>query len=498
MESIFASSELTQLPVTVDKSHLVAIGERLYAESVELLRELVNNAYDADATVVHIQLSEHEITVSDNGSGMDLEGLKQYFEIGSTQKKRTPKSPRFGRDRIGEFGIGKFSTLSASDHFEVSTQRGGFTATVIFDRQDWEATREHWYLPLRIGAPDPSSGDGTRVTLRGLKKTFDLDVVERHLLETLPLQAKNFSVLLNGKKLEPRYTEGRRIPFLEGTLFGVVHGELIIRPASRAEASEVGILVRIKQVAVARLPFDLQGPALGRIMGEVHADFLPITSDRSGFVRDSVEFAAFDEVMKKVLDRACRELAHLSDEHENRRVKRAMKELMDKIQKALAANVEWCPTGLLPVGEPGGHSMASIKKSATIPQESAKAEEAVSRAPKPQRPARKPRPTLKTLTPSAMITKLKVGPQGLALVMDHFGPDKPESFTEMDIIYINRDHPLYVREAHHRERHIMHVARLIAQEIALMSHPRHSREAFERQSKLLRDAFISEPSCEKP
>jgi hypothetical protein len=312
------------------------------------------------------------------------------------------------------------------------------------------------------------------------------------------LQAKSFSVFLNGKKLEPRYTEGRRIPFLEGTPHGIVHGELIIRPASRAEPSEAGILVRIKQVAVVRLPFDLKGMALARIMGEVHADFLPITSDRSGFVRDSAEFAAFEEVMKKVLDRARQELAHLSDDHENRRVKRALKELMDKIQRALAANVEWCPPGLFPVGEPGGHSVGSITKSATLPQESAEAEEAVPRAPKPQRPPRKHRPTFKTLTPSAMITKLKVGRQGLALVMDHFGPDKPESFTETEIIYVNRDHPLYVREAHHRERHIMHVARLIAQEIALMSHPRHSREAFERQSKLLRDAFVSEPPYEEP
>ena len=35
------------LPVTVDKSHLITIGERLYSESIELIRELVNNAYDA-------------------------------------------------------------------------------------------------------------------------------------------------------------------------------------------------------------------------------------------------------------------------------------------------------------------------------------------------------------------------------------------------------------------------------------------------------------------
>lgn len=117
------------------------------------------------------------------------------------------------------------------------------------------------------------------------KKTFDLEVVERRLLETLPLHAPNFSIFLNGKKLEPRYTEGRRLPFLEGTPYGMVHGELVIRPASRAEPAQAGILVRIKQVAVARLPFTMDSQTLARISGEVHADFLPITSDRSGFVR---------------------------------------------------------------------------------------------------------------------------------------------------------------------------------------------------------------------
>lgn len=38
------------IPVTVDKSHIITIGERLYTESIEFVRELVNNAYDADAT----------------------------------------------------------------------------------------------------------------------------------------------------------------------------------------------------------------------------------------------------------------------------------------------------------------------------------------------------------------------------------------------------------------------------------------------------------------
>src|SRR5207244_10938773 len=98
------------LPVTVDKSHLVTIGERLYTESIELIRELVNNAYDADATEVHVTIAEDEIRVTDNGFGMDLAGLREYFTIGTPDKRLNPQSARFGRLRKGQFGIGKFAT----------------------------------------------------------------------------------------------------------------------------------------------------------------------------------------------------------------------------------------------------------------------------------------------------------------------------------------------------------------------------------------------------
>jgi HSP90 family molecular chaperone len=68
--------EKKALQVTVDKRHIVSIGERLYTESVELLRELINNAYDADATEVHVEIAPEKILINDNGSGLDAEGLK--------------------------------------------------------------------------------------------------------------------------------------------------------------------------------------------------------------------------------------------------------------------------------------------------------------------------------------------------------------------------------------------------------------------------------------
>ena len=58
------SNEITSLEVTVDKGHIITIGERLYEQSIELIRELVNNAYDADATRVEVTVSDGDIDVT--------------------------------------------------------------------------------------------------------------------------------------------------------------------------------------------------------------------------------------------------------------------------------------------------------------------------------------------------------------------------------------------------------------------------------------------------
>lgn len=112
--------------MTVDKSHILTIGERLYEQSIELIRELVNNAYDADVTRVDVTVSGKEIIVMDNGEGMDRKRLQQYFNIGSKEKLINSTSPRFGGNGIGQFGIGKFASLAVASRFEITTQKGDF------------------------------------------------------------------------------------------------------------------------------------------------------------------------------------------------------------------------------------------------------------------------------------------------------------------------------------------------------------------------------------
>ena len=130
------------ITVTVDKSHIITIGEKLYTESIEFIRELVNNAYDADATLVDIIITDDAIEIRDNGAGMDREGLMQYFNIGSQYKLKESHSPVYNRTRIGQFGIGKFASLAACKRFEIITKKKTTSmsaAPFCRDRWVWRA-----------------------------------------------------------------------------------------------------------------------------------------------------------------------------------------------------------------------------------------------------------------------------------------------------------------------------------------------------------------------
>lgn len=501
--------ETSTLPIRVDKSHLVTIGERLYTESIELIRELVNNAYDADATDVRVTIGDDEIVVADNGLGMDLQGLREYFTIGTPDKRLNPRSPRFGRLRIGQFGIGKFATLSACERFTVRTQRGAFAAEVIFDKDEWERDGNRWDLPLRLLPPDSQQGDGTTVTLSRLRRRFDPAEVERHLLDSVPLRVPNFAVFLNGRRLILLQLPGHRIPVLEGTSYGPIHGEIVIVPAHLASTLDMGVEVKVRQVTVRRELFGMEtwGKEAARVKGEVHADFLPVTADRSGFVKDSDEYRAFTQVMQGIVEEVRRTLGGLSDRKERQRARRAVKEAFRRVQRALARNPDLSPFG--PV------SLAAIEPKATggggvVPETQRRRESLLpdQDAPEPNAAAvpdqttasagahpakpRKRKPRVRKLTPNAVVHRVRLGETGVTCCLDHFGPDGSEASHDGTVIYINRDHPLYLRNSRRRETHTLHLARLLTQEISLMKDPRGPRQAFERQSKLLRDAFIDE------
>ena len=498
------SNDASYVTITVDKSHILTLGERLYEHSIELIRELANNAYDADATRVDVTISGKEIIVADNGEGMDIEGLKQYFNVGSDEKLLHPISPRFGRDRIGQFGIGKFASLAAASRFEITTQKGDFAARVVFDKARWLEEGDSWAIPLSRLEPDPKRGDGTTVRLVELQRTFKPEDVTQRIAEGVPIRAKNFSVYVNRYRVTPRRWSGNRIPVMEGTKYGIIHGEIAILPAYRASKENMGIEIKVKGVTVRRELFDIAswGKAATRIRGEIHADFLPLTSDRSGFIEDSSEYGIFLKGMARIIAEVRRAYNQLASERENRKVSRALKEALQRVHQALLLNPELSPFGVVPFAEKerqdAGETAVEVTTEKKEPDQIEVVEEIPSdsdevdstEAGSDEKSQKERKPSLRIATPNAVVKRLKFGAAGVTCCLDHLGEDGPECMTEGTIVYINRDHPLYKREAKKREAHIMNIARLITQEISLMKDPANPREAYNLQSKLLRDAFM--------
>ncbi|PIZ64231.1 hypothetical protein COY15_05430 [Candidatus Roizmanbacteria bacterium CG_4_10_14_0_2_um_filter_39_12] len=497
------------IPILFDKTHLTSIGERLYTQSLDLVRELVANAYDADATRVNIVAETDRIVVEDNGTGMDRAGIEQYFTIGSRFKKSYPTSRTYHRTRIGEFGIGKFAVLSLCDRFELYTRTETYAATVIFDKEDFEK-REKWEVPIiehEIGGS--SKETGTRVVLYDIKKRLEVYDMDRYLTSTFPLTEPDFSLFLNERKLEPKYIVGERVTINHSSTFGKMKGEIIL--ASLTIPRELtGIGVRVKGILVQRSTFELDQKhelMMRKITGEIRADFLPITTDRGGFIKDSPEYQYFMSFMQKKLQQVIKKLEKRSLAYSDTKSEKLLSDVLSKLRNSLQRNNDIFGSADLPlftkknkknIAEPeiaggiiGKQLLKKSKKhsesSVFSPEEEMK--KALKNAVDQLRP--KMRKHVKTVLKDErrIVKKITIGGSELLVSFAHLGVEDRESFVDGGIIFINRDHSLYKKIEKKSELAAYHLMRLVSQELIKFAHPRNLDTAFDWQGKLLADAY---------
>lgn len=486
------------IPIQIDKSHLSTIGERLYSQSLDLIRELVANAYDADANVVKIKVDDDSIVVEDNGSGMDRAGLSQYLTIGSPFKRENQLTPTFKRRRIGEFGIGKFAVLSVCDRFEIFTKSGNFAATIIFNRSDFE-TRNDWNVPI-IEHVVTDQENGTRVSLFDINKEISLFDIERHLIHIFPLNDKNFQLFLNGAKLASKFIPGERFKIKENTKHGQILGELII--ANLMIPKElIGVGIRVKGILIKRETFDIESLhslSTRRLTGEVNADFLPITASRDSFITDLNEYKEFEQIMKKKLIRVIKSLKKSALSYQDKKAEAALSDALLTIREALRRNKDILLLNNLPLfarqkskvmeSEQIKNSPIATALTNGISKNTSERHD-IREALKKIKP--KTRSRIKTLLrdDKRIVKKVKIGGSEFLVSFTHLGRDEKESFTEGGIIFINRDHPLFKKTEGKSELTLYHLIRLITQEIIKLADPRTIDSAFDWQGKLIKDAF---------
>lgn len=108
---------------------LAQLSRGLYRSNATVFKELINNAYDADATKVRVNTNFPAfdyISIVDNGIGMPLESFKKHFAddgIGSSFKRRgnSNETEIFNRPVIGRLGIGMMAIGQLCHSFEIES-----------------------------------------------------------------------------------------------------------------------------------------------------------------------------------------------------------------------------------------------------------------------------------------------------------------------------------------------------------------------------------------
>lgn len=124
--SALLAGDTKQARIFAAEKIIADISSGVYRSPAAALKELVSNAYDADATIVRINTdapSFRELTITDNGHGMDINKfLDVISHIGGSRKRiDSDTSPHFKRKLIGRIGIGMLAVAQLGSRFFVSS-----------------------------------------------------------------------------------------------------------------------------------------------------------------------------------------------------------------------------------------------------------------------------------------------------------------------------------------------------------------------------------------
>ena len=163
---------------------LLELGNQLIKDEGIALFELVKNSYDADATEVKISLKnidslkKGEITIRDNGCGMDWDIVTNvWMEPGTDYREKqiltSEKTRKFKRLPLGQKGIGRFGAHKLGRYIELITKSKDNNEIVVVI--DWNKFNESKYLediPVNVYERNPEiftdNKTGTKIRIYGL------------------------------------------------------------------------------------------------------------------------------------------------------------------------------------------------------------------------------------------------------------------------------------------------------------------------------------------
>src|SRR5215216_2436264 len=332
----------------------------------EIVKELVENAFDEDATKVLVTLLKNGTVIIEDDAGMDPDSMEKFLILGSPHKKHDAISPKLKRIRTGRYGTGRLSFLTSFDSMRIRTRRDDFSKSILIDGDTLDKLFRGNVELEEIKEPTLDR-NGTELTMKNPKVVIDiirltkeirkLAILRHPMFEVYVKEAENFVEwnFDSAQMIKAPDIQGHKIPVNIDN--GRISGEIVIarRPLSEDER---GIAVMVGNHIVTRNTFGFD-TKLNRVTGYIRCDTLTSRfADKSALIEDE-EYLRFNQSMKTfITDTVLPSLTEYEDVLITREESKIYKEIDKVLGQAIVENIE--------TEETEGYETVEVKQRETV------------------------------------------------------------------------------------------------------------------------------------
>ena len=95
------------LELKVHPSFFKEFATKTWISPYEIIRELIENAFDEDATKIIVTVMSSGNVVIEDNAGMNFDSINKFLILGTPHKSNENLSPKLKRIRTGRYGTGQ-------------------------------------------------------------------------------------------------------------------------------------------------------------------------------------------------------------------------------------------------------------------------------------------------------------------------------------------------------------------------------------------------------
>jgi len=534
------------IQLKVHPSFFKEFATKTWVSPYEIVKELIENAFDEDATQILITILNTGSIVIEDDAGMDAEGIEKFLLLGSPHKKIEAISPKLKRSRTGRYGTGRLSFLTSFKSMKIKTKKNNYHKSLIIDENSLNQLFSGNSLLNEI-KEKPLGRNGTELTLSNAKMNIDplklykeirkLAILRQPMFQIFIKQSNSFSEWDrdNAEIVKAQDIQGYRIPVnLDNNQ---ITGEIVVarRPLTEEEKG-IGVMIGNHIVVRTNFGFDAK---LNRITGLLRCDALTSRfADKSALIEDDAFYNFNKHVKQFIIDEVIPKLTEYEDVLITKEEFRIYREIDKVLGQAVIENLESVE---VEEEEEGGYE--TVEEKVTISNEDRLTEN--SSTPKFKNQDNKfstgenyenssvqfsknkdqsnssilehqtihsenePRyynPNERTQTfpnfhasnnlDKTQIKKIKTLKRTFALKKIGYkvipyedGSDSRYGFTNENVVFVNKANSAYKAESERGDEFLLrHIIRLVAEAIAEEKHPE-GKDALELQNRLIGEAI---------